>query len=109
MTDYPAAAERGGATRRQMQAAAAGLVGALAAACSLPGGAYLQEREPPANKKAIVDGITAAKPMPRSLRWLDIDKVGVENLGKVREGTVSVRDGLADIDRRVTAIVQAKL
>ncbi|HEX2037339.1 MAG TPA: extracellular solute-binding protein, partial [Chloroflexota bacterium] len=69
-------------------------------------GAYLQEQEPPANKKAIVDGIAAAKPMPRSPRWLDIDQVVVENLGKVREGAVSVRDALGDIDRRVTAIVQ---
>ena len=46
--------------------------------------------------------------MPRSRAWLDIDKVVVEVLGKVREGTISVREGLADIDRRVTAAVQPR-
>ena len=75
---------------------------------SLLGGAYLQEKDAPAGRKTIADALLAAKPMPRSRAWLDIDKVVVEVLGKVREGTISVREGLADIDRRVTAAVQPR-
>ncbi|HEX2515629.1 MAG TPA: extracellular solute-binding protein [Chloroflexota bacterium] len=75
---------------------------------SLLGGQYQQEKDAPAGRKTIADALLAAKPMPRSRAWLDIDKVVVEVLGKVREGTVSVREGLADIDRRVTAAVQPR-
>ncbi len=71
-------------------------------------GAYQQEKDPPANRKAIVDALMAAKPMPKSRQWVDVDKVVTENLTKIREGSVSVRDGLSDVDRRVTAIVQQK-
>ena len=75
---------------------------------SLLNGAYLQDKEPPANKKAIVDAILAAKPMPRSNQWVEIDKAVVGVLTTIREGTVSVREGLQDIDRKVTALVAKK-
>jgi multiple sugar transport system substrate-binding protein len=75
---------------------------------SLLNGAYLQDREPPASKKVIVDAILAAKPMPKATRWVDIDKAVVTVLTSVREAKVSVREGLSDIDRQVSALVQAK-
>ncbi|HVG97817.1 MAG TPA: extracellular solute-binding protein [Chloroflexota bacterium] len=68
-------------------------------------GAYLQDREPPDNKKAIVAAIQAAKPMPRATQWVEMDKVCVENLGAIREGKVGVREALQDIDRRVASLV----
>jgi hypothetical protein len=71
-------------------------------------GAYLQDKEPPANKKAIVDAILAAKPMPRSNQWVEIDKVVVANLTSIRDGVVSVREGLMDTDRKVAALVAKK-
>ena len=73
---------------------------------SLLGGAYLQDKEPPANKKAVVDAVLAARPMPRHPRWVDIDKAIVEVLGAIRESKVGVREGLQDIDRRVMGLVQ---
>lgn len=75
---------------------------------SLLNGAYLQDKEPPANKKAIVDAVLAAKPMPRSNQWVEIDKVVVAALTSIREGSVSVREGLQDVDRRVTALIPKK-
>ena len=71
-------------------------------------GAYLQDKEPPANKKAVVDAILAAKPMPRHNQWVEIDKVVVAALGGVREGTVPLREALQDIDRKVTTLVAKK-
>lgn len=75
---------------------------------SLLNGAYLQDKEPPANKKAIVDAILAAKPMPRSNQWVEIDKVVIAALTSIREGSVSVREGLQDVDRKVTALIPKK-
>jgi multiple sugar transport system substrate-binding protein len=75
---------------------------------SLLSGAYLQDKDPPANKKAIVDAILAAKPMPRHPLWVDIDKAIIEVLAAIRESKVGVREGLQDIDRRVTSLVQKK-
>jgi hypothetical protein len=65
----------------------------------------LQDKDPPANKKAVVDAILAAKPMPRASRWVDIDKAIIEVLAAIRESKVGVREGLQDIDRRVAALV----
>jgi multiple sugar transport system substrate-binding protein len=75
---------------------------------SLLNGAYLQDKEPPANKKAVVDAILAAKPMPRATQWVEIDKVVAEVLGNIRDNKVAVREGLSDIDRRVAALVVKK-
>ena len=75
---------------------------------SLLTGAYVQDKDTPSNKKAIVDAILAARPMPRHPLWIDIDKVVVEVLAAIRETKVGVREGLQDIDRRVNAIVQKK-
>jgi multiple sugar transport system substrate-binding protein len=75
---------------------------------SLLNGAYLQDKEPPASKKVIVDAIQAAKPMPRSNQWVEIDKVVVANLTSIRDGAVSVREGLMDVDRKVGAMVAKK-
>ena len=75
---------------------------------SLLHGAYLQDKEPPANKKVVVDAVLAAKPMPRSNQWVEIDKAVVAGLTAVREGTVGVREGLQDIDRKVTALLPKK-
>ena len=75
---------------------------------SLLNGAYLQDKEPPLNKKAIVDAILAAKPMPRSNQWVEIDKAVVGALTAIREGGVAVRQGLQDIDRKVTALIPKK-
>lgn len=75
---------------------------------SLLNGAYLQDQEPPANKKAVVDAILAAKPMPRSNQWVEIDKAVVAGLTAVREGTVGVREGLQDIDRKVASLLPKK-
>jgi len=71
-------------------------------------GAYIQDKDTPSNKKAIVDAILAARPMPRHPLWIDIDKVVVEVLASIRDTKVGVREGLQDIDRRVSAIVQKK-
>ena len=75
---------------------------------SLLNGAYLQDKEPPTNKKAVVDAILAAKPMPRHNQWVEIDKAVVANLAAVREGTVPIREALQDIDRKVTTLVAKK-
>ncbi len=75
---------------------------------SLLQGPYLQDPEPPTNKQVIVDAILASKAMPKSARWVDINKVIVEVLAGLRAGKVSVNAGLADIDRRVAAIVSQK-
>lgn len=72
---------------------------------SLLNGAYLQDKEAPANKKAIVDAVLAAKPMPRSNQWVEMDKAIVAVLTSIREGSVGVREGLQDIDRKVTALI----
>ena len=40
---------------------------------SLLGGAYLQEKDAPLNKKAIVDSLLA-RPMPKSPRWWEMDQ-----------------------------------
>ena len=63
---------------------------------------------PPANKQVIVDALLAAKSMPKSPKWVDINKVVVEVFAGLREGKVSVNAGLADIDRRVAAILNQK-
>jgi multiple sugar transport system substrate-binding protein len=73
---------------------------------SLLNGAYLQDKDPPASKKAIVDAITAAKPMPKSPRYQDIDAIVAQVLTTVRAGTVAVRAGLTDIDQRVSALLK---
>jgi len=75
---------------------------------SLLNGAYLQDKEAPLNKKAIVEAVLAAKPMPRSNQWVEIDKVVVAVLASIRDGAVSVREGLLDIDRKVTTLVAKK-
>lgn len=75
---------------------------------SLLNGAYLQDKDPPANKTAIVEAILAARPMPKSPQWVEINKIVAAVLTTVRAGTVSVREGLADIDRRVTALIQKR-
>lgn len=75
---------------------------------SLLQGQYLQDPEPPANKQVIVDALLAAKSMPKSPKWVDINKVVVEVFASLREGKVSVNAGLADIDRRVAAILNQK-
>ncbi|MDQ3701385.1 MAG: extracellular solute-binding protein [Chloroflexota bacterium] len=72
---------------------------------SLLQGPYLQDPEPPTNKQVIVDAILASRAMPKSPRWVDINKVVVEVLAGLREGKVSVNAGLADIDRRVAAVL----
>ena len=71
-------------------------------------GAYLQDKEPPTNKKAVVDAILAAKPMPRSNQWIEIDKAVVAGLTAIREGSVGVREALQDIDRKVMAALPKK-
>lgn len=75
---------------------------------SLLNGTYLQDREPPDNKKVIVDAILASKPMPKSPRWVDINTAVTAGLAAIREGKVSVREGLSEIDRKVMALVQAR-
>jgi len=75
---------------------------------TLLNGAYLQDKDPPANKKAIVEAILAARPMPRSNQWVEMDKAIVAVLTTIREGTVSVREGLQDIDRKVTTLIGKK-
>ena len=73
---------------------------------SVLSGAYLQDTNPPANKKAIVDSLLASKPMPKSLHWLEINDIISEVLTKVRAGEVAVNEGLADIDRRLAAVLR---
>jgi hypothetical protein len=46
--------------------------------------------------------------MPKSLHWVEINNVVAEVLTNVRAGTVSVNEGLADVDRRVTAAMQQR-
>ena len=53
----------------------------------------------------IVDALLAAKSMPKSPKWVDINKVVVEVFASLREGKVFVNAGSADIDRRVAAIL----
>jgi len=69
------------------------------------GGSYVP---PPAPKQAIVDGITASKPMPKAPQWPEINRAVTQVLATVRAGTVAGRKGLADIDRRVTAALKAR-
>ena len=75
---------------------------------SLLNGAYVQDKDTPSNKKAIVDAVLASKPMPRHPLWVDIDKVVLESLTSIRDSKAGVREGLQDLDRRVSAIVQKK-
>jgi ABC-type glycerol-3-phosphate transport system substrate-binding protein len=76
---------------------------------SLLNGPYLQEQDPPANKKAIVDSILAAKPMPKSPRWWEMDQgITIKSLARIRAGQVSVNEGLADLDRQLNAVLQRR-
>ena len=75
---------------------------------SLLNGPYLQDKETPSNKKAIVDAILAAKPMPRHPLSVETDKVVLESLTGIRDSKYGVREGLQDLDRRVTAIITKK-
>lgn len=75
---------------------------------SLLNGAYLQDTEPPGNKKAIIDALTAAKPMPTSSQWTPIQEAIVENLGKIRSKEVSVNQGLSAIDQQVMTAIRAR-
>jgi multiple sugar transport system substrate-binding protein len=75
---------------------------------SVLAGAYTQDKDQPNNKRAIVEGILASRPMPKSLHWVEINNVVAEVLTNVRAGTVSVNEGLADVDRRVTAAMQQR-
>lgn len=70
-------------------------------------GVYLEDKNPPANKKAIVDSVLASKPMPKSLHWLEINGIISEVLTKVRAGEVAVNGGLPDIDRRLAALLKS--
>jgi len=69
---------------------------------------YLQDKEPPGNKKAIVEAVLASRPMPRSNQWVEVDKVVVATLTSTGEVTVSVREGLQDIDRTVITLTGKK-
>jgi multiple sugar transport system substrate-binding protein len=76
---------------------------------SLLNGAYLQETDEPKNKKAIVDSILAAKPMPKSPSWWEMDQgITVKSLARIRAGAVSVNEGLADLDRQLNAVLQRR-
>ena len=75
---------------------------------SLLNGSYLQEKEPPASKQVIVDALLASKALPRSPKALEMDPIVADVMTKVRAGQVAVKEGLADIDRRVGAILPQK-
>ena len=75
---------------------------------SLMNGAYLQDKEPPGNKKAIIDALNASKPMPTSPRWAEVDKAVVTNLAKIRSKEVSVNQGLATIDQQVKLAITGR-
>ena len=76
---------------------------------SLLGGAYLQEKDAPLNKKAIVDSLLAAKPMPKSPRWWEMDQgITIKSLARIRAGAVSVNEGLSDLDRQLNAVLQRR-
>lgn len=71
-------------------------------------GAYLQDTNPPQSKKVIVESLMAAKPMPKSVAWLDITNITAEVLTDVRLGKRPVNEGLAEIDQRITLALQKK-
>lgn len=73
---------------------------------SLLNGSYLQEQDPPASKKVIVEAIKAAKPMPKSPRYQEINTIVAENLTKIRAGTIALKAGLEDIDQRVSIVLK---
>ena len=76
---------------------------------SLLGGAYLQEKDAPLNKKAIVDSLLAAKPMPKPPRWWEMDQgITIKSLARIRAGAVSVNEGLSDLDRQLNAVLQRR-
>ena len=75
---------------------------------TLLNGPYLQEKDPPANKKAIVDSLLAVKPMPKHPRWWEMDQgITIKALADIRAAKVSVNEGLAALDRQLNAILQA--
>jgi multiple sugar transport system substrate-binding protein len=71
-------------------------------------GAYLQDPNPPQSKKVIVESLVAAKPMPKSVAWLDITNITAEVLTDVRLGKRPVNEGLAEIDQRITLALQKR-
>jgi multiple sugar transport system substrate-binding protein len=76
---------------------------------SLLNGAYLQEKDPPANKKAIVDSLMAVKSMPKHPRWWEMDQgITIKSLANIRAAKVSVNEGLADLDRQLNALLQQR-
>lgn len=76
---------------------------------SLLNGVYLQEKDAPANKKAIVDSLAAVKSMPKHPRWWEMDQgITIKSLANIRAGKVSVNEGLADLDRQLNALLQQR-
>jgi multiple sugar transport system substrate-binding protein len=75
---------------------------------SLLNGVFVQDTSTPANKKAIVDSILSGKSMPKSPAWVEIDDAAIKVMATIRSGTVSVKEGLADLDRQVQGLLGAK-
>jgi ABC-type glycerol-3-phosphate transport system substrate-binding protein len=74
---------------------------------SLLNGAFLQEKEPPANRKAIVEAIQSAKAMPKSERFWDMDRqVVIKVLADLRAGKVSVQEGLTTMDHQSNVMLK---
>lgn len=75
---------------------------------SLLNGAYLQDKEPPASKKVIVDGLMAAKPMPKTPRYVDIGNVALEVFTNLRQGSITVNQATTDLDQRISQLLGSK-
>ena len=73
---------------------------------SLLGGAFVQDTSVPANKRAIADSILDGKALPKSPAWVEIDDVAIKTMTQIRAGAVSVREGLADLDRQAQLLLR---
>jgi multiple sugar transport system substrate-binding protein len=72
-------------------------------------GAYMQDQDPPRNKKAIVDSLLAVKSMPKHPQWWEMDQgITVKALADIRSGKVAVNEGLSELDRQLNVLLQRR-
>jgi ABC-type glycerol-3-phosphate transport system substrate-binding protein len=75
---------------------------------SLLNGAYLEDKDPPASKRVIVDSLNAAKPMPKTPRYVELGAISLEVFTNLRAGKITVNEATADLDRRMGQLLTAR-
>ena len=68
---------------------------------SLLTGAYVEDKDPPASKKVIVDSLNAAKPMPKTPQYNELSAISLEVFTNLRAGKLTVNEATTDMDRRM--------